>query len=504
MRNKLTLLTTLLISFNSLIGQTFTSESVSLQFSETIEELYFSDRTLVLESFDDGTALILMHESVALIDDNFKILKKVDLSISEKCKKCEYIANYSGDEDTYILFREKNKKTIDIKAFSFNNKTLKPAKKIKNIYSFYAPKDNAVYKSTVFLLTSPDKEKRALFIRPTKKFSFKNTTSPLIVAYLDQDLNVINDHEVQPRIQASFIGKALIDNNSNVFQIVDKYLGLNYFGNNPEESILYHYNPHSKRLIENEISVNNKSVGSSSIIIDNEGNLIVVGTAKMIKKGGLKNFFYQKYFVRYGKMEKMEKTTISSGFKKKDVFTRADKKLFKKTADLDHYRIDSLVYLSNGNLLAYGEKRYSINYSSGASGRTTSSINIYNNVFGVEFNKDGEVVKQINIPKAQKGGARPNYISYIPMFFNDQMYFLYNESTEGAKRLHMDVGINAINVPIMATLGEENPSKVVLFDYNKIKDVIATSGYSSNFETGEIFLKIDAENGTKFGKITFK
>lgn len=501
MNRKLLLLVLYLIPSLFINAQVNPNGVATIDISDRIAGQYLSDLMKVLKTNSDGSSIILLHESVLLIDKDFNVVKKSNLNLESKCKKCDYVGNSISEKDLHIIYRQKTQKGIEIKSFSIDLVTLKVDRKVNSIGEIDSRKESNNFKSDVNFIKSPDGEFQSFVVRPTSKFSWKQKAVPFIVINVDKELKVINKTTSYPKIPAYTSNEVLIDDFGNIFYLANKYRGLEYFKTKPEETILYHYNPKSKRLIEEVISINNKSIKNISMTLDYDGNLILLGLAGMVKqgKGGLKNFFYQKYLVEYNKLNKLEKSSISSEFKNADTHFKGESKVFSKSFDLEHYKIDSIVTLSNGNLLAFGEKRYSL-----ATGQNGVAY-LYFNLFGVEFNTEGEVVKQINIPKAQKGARIPKYSSYIPMFIDDDIYFVYNESPEGPNRLHTGIGTNAVNVPVVAKLSEGSPVKEVLFDYNKNTEVMITGAeYYTNFETGEILLKIDSGEGLKIGKISFK
>ncbi len=129
-------------------------------------------------------------------------------------------------------------------------------------------------------------------------------------------------------------------------------------------------------------------------------------------------------------------SSLQTGKRKAKAKKKAAKKKAKgKDVELTNMDLRKLVLRDDGGVIMVGEQNYvtvSSHYNS-STGTTSYTYHYhYNNIVVVNFNADGSIEWEKLIPKYQTQTNSSYYLSFIPVVFNDKVFFVYNDNIKNS------------------------------------------------------------------------
>ena len=250
---------------------------------------------------------------------------------------------------------------------------------------------------------------------------------------------------------------------------------------------------------EFKLSLKNKYITQVKLAMDNDLNLICAGfytnTKNIYSLGG--SFLL--------KLNHEDGETMASNYKdfsvefitsllSKRKQQKAKKKKGKKV-EMPEYDLDALVIRDDGGVLLVGERAYVVSHTyTDANGHSHTSYTYYTrNIIVVNFNPDGTVKWMRRVPKSQSSSS-PYYLSYVSATYQDNIYFIYNDHVDNAKRKkesdfgHFNMRVKKANLVAYRINSEGETKYLPLFPAGKGATLVVPQHSMQLRETKDLIL----------------
>jgi len=239
-----------------------------------------------------------------------------------------------------------------------------------------------------------------------------------------------------------------IDDKGNVYVIGKQYRGKakDIIGGQVNFTfIILGYFDEGDEMQEYKLKEKDKYITDLRIAIDNDMNLICSGFYsgnKMYGAAGgsflikidpesneVSTSVFHKFSVDF--INSLENERRKAKAKKK----AAKKKKKGKETELVNMDLRRLLLRDDGGVVLVGEQYFVTeitSYNSQTGATSTTYYYHYNNIVVVNFNSDGSLKWEKLIPKYQTQVNSPYYLSFVPVIFNDKIFFVYNDNIKNS------------------------------------------------------------------------
>ncbi|RUA27989.1 MAG: hypothetical protein DSY76_04885 [Bacteroidetes bacterium] len=366
--------------------------------------------------------------------------KNVVIPMTYKDKKLEIHSLVMIMNHLYSLGQFNNKKTHKryLLYQEHDPKTLKVIKKWQVLGEIPYEKRK---RSGDFSFSYSENKKRVLIYHylPYKKGS----SQKIAFSVLDSSMNRLWHKEVTlPYTDELFAVKDFeVDDFGNVYVIGKKWKGKAVDIVNHKINFSFNILRYSEDddQVEYKLALKDKYITQVKLAVDMQLNLICAGfytnTKDLYSLGGS---FLLKIEADGGDVVVSETKDFSTEFitsllskRKKEKAKKKKKK--GKTIEMPEYNLDNLVIRDDGGVLLVGERDYiRTHVYTDANGTHTVYTYYSENIIVVNFNPDGTVKWMRRVPKSQSSSI-PDYLSYVTVIHDDNIYFLYNDHINNAK-----------------------------------------------------------------------
>ncbi len=444
-------------------------------------EIFTFKKEYFFEKYSTSTTDLLLHKKLEFVDPGLK--EKTVNFINAELVNGKIIA-FADISDKKL-----KKKWVFAQEINRDGTFAASSIKLDEIDYFTNPSE--------FLITFSKDKSKVLCCR-TGSLNLELPSKACVFKVFDANFKELwaNTYDLKHKSQDTQIRNTLVDDAGNAHMLIrtrdsyhEKYI----------EYKLVSFYSDIKKFKEYTLGAPNKYLSAINTDFDKEGNIVCVGlyanveTTNYAKDDRLNGAFYIKIDRNTKEINKNEYTALNINTIKQLDFGI-------KNAPIYQFASPNIVFDKEGNITLCTDQYY---YSS------SLGMSSNYNIIAVKLNTEGKIIWEKYISKAQKETLIDVHISYAYIYFNNNIYFIFNDHPSN---------LNQVTSQKVSVINKFDKSILVLVQLNdkgELKKEIITKSDDKylqpvidkpTFQIGsnEFMIFVEKGNKYKFGKMVLK